>query len=144
MRWLCVVFCFAFSALAVAQVPATISTSREPVGPAGLRAICDLPTTEHLKNRGGNDRTRDNPRGEAGKGYGLCVFTSVEVAARWQWVRELNGLQDWMTRHAGGGYPEKLDRMIAAFCREHNVATPAYVQHTGGDEWFLDLAVKTD
>jgi hypothetical protein len=144
MRWLCVTSCFAFSALAVAQVPAGITTTKGPVGPAGVRAICDLPAPEHLMNRGGNDRTRDNPRGEPGKGYGLCVFTSVEVASRWQWVRELAGFQEWMTRHPGGGYPEKLDRMIAAYCREHSVPTPTYVQHTGGDESFLDLAVKTD
>src|SRR5262249_48702223 len=144
MRWLCVTLVFFCSTLALAQVPAGIAVTKLPVSPAGVEAVCDLPVTEHLKNRGGNDRTRDNPRGEPGKGYGLCVFSSLEVSARWQSVRERHGLPEWMTRRPGGGYPEKLDRMIAAYCREKGVAVPAYVQHTGGDESFLDLAVKTD
>lgn len=135
---------FVFTVLAVGQVPSGIVTTKEPVNRAGVAAICDLPAQQHIRNRGGNDRTRDNPFGEPGRGYGLCVFTSVEVAARWQAVRELDGFQDWMTRRPGGGYPEKLDRMLAAYCKERNVAVPVYVQHTGGDEAFLDLVVKTD
>lgn len=144
MRALSLLLSVAWSIAAIAQIPAGISTTKQAVSRDGVKAMCDLPPREHLMNRGGNDRTRENPMGEPGKGYGLCVFTSVEVAARWQAARELHGFQEWMTRRPGGGYPEKLDRMIAAFCKERNVPTPAYVQHTGGDEAFLDLVVKTD
>ncbi len=103
-----------------------------PGGPthAGTRAVCDLPTGQHLRNTGGSD------------GLGLCVFTSAELASRWQ-SASLAGFQQWMTRQPGGGYPEKLEEMIVRFCRESKRDIPPYVQHTGGDESLLDLAVKT-
>lgn len=103
-----------------------------PVGPGGTKAVCDLPVSQHMRNKGGSD------------GAGLCVFTSVEHASRWQNVPELAGFQTWMTRRPGGGWPQKLDEMIAAYCRENGKAAPGYVQHTGGDVTFLEAALKTD
>lgn len=105
---------------------------------AGTRATCDLPAGQHMKNTGGSDGLRG-----PGSGSGLCVFTSVEMASRWQGVRDLAGFQQWMTRRPGGGWPQKLDEMLAQFCRERGVAVPSYIQHTGGDEQFLELALKT-
>lgn len=104
-----------------------------PGGPAdgGVRATADLDPRQHMRNTGGSD------------GAGLCVFTSCEVAnSRWQ-AGTLAGFQQWMTHKPGGGYPDKLDQMITQFCREMKRQIPDYAQHTGGDEAFLDLAMKT-
>ena len=104
-----------------------------PGGPVldGTRATCDLDKSQHIRNVGGSD------------GAGLCVFTSCEVAdSRWQ-RGALAGFQKWMTARPGGGYPDKLDQCITQFCREMKRDIPNYAQHTGGDEAFLDLALKT-
>jgi hypothetical protein len=118
---------------AAAQEPPVgrIVSTPTAVSPAGVRAAADLPAARHVRNTGGSD------------GAGLCVFTSIQMAADWQSVPALAGLQQYMTRFPGGSYPEKTDSVIAAFCREQRVPVPAYVQHTGGDERVLDLAVKT-
>jgi hypothetical protein len=119
--------------IAAALAPATVAfTPGGPVSPAGAPATVDLPASQHMKNVGGSD------------GAGLCVFTSVEHSARWQAVRELDGFQAWMRRRPGGGWPEKLDQMLERFCAEKRVELPPYIQHNGGDESFLRLALKTD
>jgi len=51
----------------------------------------DLPAPEHMKNKGGTDQS------------GLCVFTSIEIAAHWQNVEQLRGFQKEMTQEKGGG-----------------------------------------
>ena len=95
--------------------------------PDGVEAlVCDLPALEHLKNTGGSD------------GAGLCVFTSVEHCARWQNEESLRGFQQKMRKEPGGGYPEKLDRMMARYC-----PNTAYLQYTGADSSLLKLALHT-
>lgn len=98
----------------------------------------DLPGSQHLRNKGGNDRTRLNPRGEPGKGSGLCVFTSIEHAARWANVTSLIDFRDWMTTKPGGGWPQKVDAMIAEKCKQLGVQPPEYIQLQGGRE-LLDI-----
>jgi len=49
-----------------------------------------------------------------------------------------------MTFREGGGYPQKVDEMLKLYCREKGVTIPLYVQHSGGDESFLELALRTD
>mgnify|MGYP002778048846 CR=1 FL=1 len=112
-------------------VVAAFNPTRGPVSADGVRATCDLPASLHIRNVGGSD------------GAGLCVFTSAQHAATWQHVRSLDGFREWMRRRPGGGWPEKFDQMVAAFCREKKVAIPQYQQHTGGDDEWLDLAMKT-
>jgi hypothetical protein len=56
-----------------------------------------------MKNLGGRD------------GAGLCVFTSIQNAARWQSERRLENFQADMRKEPGGGYPQKVDRMIARY-----------------------------
>jgi hypothetical protein len=102
-----------------------------PVAPDGTHAVIDLPTGRHVRNAAGSD------------GSGLCVFTSLQVAADWHNVPQLAGLQAWMRSRPGGGYPEKVDAELTAYCAAQGRPTPAYVQRVGGDEAFLDLAVKT-
>jgi hypothetical protein len=118
-----------FAPAAAAQ---RFAPTASPVSPTGVRAVVDLPAARHLRNTGGSD------------GLGLCVYTSVWHSAQWQNVAVLDGYRRWLERRPGGGYPAKLDQTIAAYCRELGRPVPGYVQHTGGDDTFLDLAVRTD
>lgn len=97
------------------------------ISPDGTEPIaCDLPDGEHLKNAGGSD------------GSGLCVFTSVEHAARWQNDASALGFQGKMKREPGGGYPEKLDRMM----KKHCPLTP-FLQYTGNNPALLRAAIRS-
>ena len=114
-----------------------------PKGPNDVIAKCDIPLEWHLRNKGGNDRTPLNPFGRPGQGSGLCVFTSIEHAARWQNVESLVGFRDWMTNHAGGGYPEKVDAMIERICKERGMVKPRYLQVEGSDLEILRKAIQS-
>lgn len=122
---------------------ADFKTVPAPTLPDGTRLSIDLPADQHMRNSGGNDRTRDNPLGLPGRGFGLCVFSSAELAeSRWQ-NGVLAGFQKWMQSKPGGGSPRKLQAMITQFCNEKGLREPDYVQHTGSDMVFLETAVKT-
>ncbi len=98
-----------------------------PISPDHHTEItCDLPVSERTKNTGGRD------------GAGLCVFTSIGHAARWQNEKRLVDFQKQMQKEPGGGYPEKVDRMIAKYGK----GTP-YLQYEGHDPTILRLALKT-
>ena len=99
--------------------------------PDGAAIQLDLPGTEHLKNKGGSD------------GAGLCVFTSISHSSRWQSVGVLDDFRDWMTKHPGGGYPRKVDAMIAQICKERGVPKPDYLQVEGNDLSILKEACKS-
>ena len=98
---------------------------------SGEAIACDLPVSEHLRNSVGRD------------GLGLCVFTSIELAARWANEPALIGFRDYMTKQQGGGWPERVDALIPTFAASKGLPVPEYVQHTGGDPEFLRLALKT-
>src|SRR5205085_738897 len=68
---------------------------------------------------------------------------SVWHCALWQSVTEINDFRDWMKSKPGGSYPEKFEATLSQFCKERGIPCPGYVQHTGGDEEFLELAMKT-
>jgi hypothetical protein len=92
------------------------------VSPDGKTEVaCDLPESEKFHNKGGRD------------GAGLCVFASITWAARYQNERTLFDLFDKMRKEPGGGYPQKVDRMLAKYG-----AGVQYGQHTGGDPAILD------
>ncbi len=111
-----------------------------PTSPDGKAAVqLDLPLDLHLRNSGGNDRTRDNPRGEPGKGYGLCVFTSINHSAYWQNVPLLWEFRDWMKNHPGGGHPQKVDEMVARLAKEKGVEPPKVVHVTGNNQQVLQI-----
>jgi hypothetical protein len=102
-------------------------------GPAydGQSVTCHFPTAEHLANKTGRD------------GLGLCVFTSLDHAARWANEPLLIGLRDHMTTQEGGGWPEKVDRVIHQRAQAGNTRWAGYLQHTGGDVEFLKKALRT-
>jgi hypothetical protein len=97
------------------------------VSPDGTVAVVgDLPGSLKRKNVGGTD------------GAGLCVFTSIEYAARFQNEPRLWDFQDKMRRERGGGWPEKVDKMVAKYA-----PGVQYVQHTEGDLDFLKACFKS-
>lgn len=93
-------------------------------GPAhnGEEITCDLPASEHLRNIGSHVDQK-----------GMCVLSSVEMAARWQGMTEWHGLRDWAAREPGGAWPEKVDRQVVAFAKQHSLTPPIYLQYQGRD-----------
>jgi hypothetical protein len=79
------------------------------------------------------------------RGLGCCVFRSGEHAARLQGVEALYGWPEWMVEKgiAGGGWPEKVDKLLPQIAKDRGLPAPSYAQHTGGDATFLELALKT-
>jgi hypothetical protein len=67
----------------------------------GAVARTALPPTMHHRNTAGVD------------GSGNCVFASIAHTAKAQGIDGLDDFHLWMQRHPGGGWPEKVDRMIA-------------------------------
>lgn len=123
--------------LASAQDVAREASVGGDTSPKGTRAAAPIPKEQHMRNTGGM-----GPRGP-GSGAGLCVFTSIEVCARWQNVAALDGWQKYMMSREGGGYPQKVDLMLQAFCRSKGVPVPKYLQSEGGDMALLELAMRT-
>ncbi len=93
---------------------------------------CDLPVDQRIKNIGSRV-----------DGAGMCVMSSMEMCARWANLEILRGLRDWCARHAGGGYPAKVDRQLREFCREKGVTVPPYLQYEGKDPAILQAGLKT-
>ena len=97
------------------------------VSPDGTEEImCPLPASEKKKNVGGSD------------GSGLCVFTSIEYTARWANERALFDLQQYMHTQPGGGYPEKVDKIMATFA-----PSVQYIQCTKSDLSLLKEALAS-
>jgi ketol-acid reductoisomerase len=48
-----------------------------------------------------------------------------------------------MTKYPGGGWPEKVDKMIEKICTERKTSKPAYLQVEGADLEIIKLALKT-
>lgn len=130
-----VLLALSWPAIADTDAPAGIGG---PDLPGGGRVALELPTSRHMRNTGGI-----GPRGP-GSGAGLCVFTSIELAGRWQGIPALDGLQRWMTLKPGGGWPRKVDEYLKRYCAEKGVPVPPYIQiENSADLEILRLIVKT-
>ena len=103
----------------------------KPTNPDGTEIQNDLPARLHLKNRGGSD------------GAGLCVFASLQHSARWQEVPPLTEIFEWMRTRPGGGWPEKVDKVVAELCKARGAAKPDYLQVEGADFELLRRACRT-
>lgn len=120
-----------FVVLHLVAVAAVASVERAqiggPVSPDGKAEVtCNLPLSLRAKNVGGRD------------GAGLCVFTSVMHAARYQNERRLSDFQREMRQEDGGGWPEKLEAMIAKYGKDTR-----YVQYIGTNPSFLVEALNS-
>lgn len=103
-----------------------------PVAPDGETEVqVDFPVAQRTKNVGGSD------------GAGLCVFSSIGHAARWQNEHVLFDFQKWMRQHPGGGYPSKVDQMMERLCKEKGVPKPDYINYEGGDLAVLRAALES-
>ena len=100
----------------------------------GEELSADLPGPQHMKNIGSK---RD--------GAGMCVFTSIEIAVRWHGIESFRGFRDWCANnYPGGGYPQKVDQLIAAYCKAKNIQVPPYIQYEGTTvQPILDLCDRT-
>ena len=100
----------------------------------GEELAADLPGREHIKNIGSRL-----------DGAGMCVFSSVEMAARWQGLESFRGWRDWCAQnYRGGGYPSKVDALVKVWCQKKGIAIPPYVQYEGRDpKPILELCDRT-
>ena len=103
------------------------------VSPDGTEEIaCDLPRAFQLQNVGGTD------------GAGLCVFASAQHTATWQRIDALDGVFQYMKSQPGGGWPEKVDRVVATMAARNKLPVPSYIQVESRDPLaILKLAAKT-
>lgn len=113
---------------AVEAVGATVAG---PKHADGTELSCDLPAEQHQRNTGGSD------------GAGLCVFASMRHSGRWQNDPLFTELFDWMRRHPGGGYPEKVTAMLGQCAKEKGFVVPQYLQVESNDLEILKTACRT-
>lgn len=103
---------------------------------AGEVLDCDLPESEQMKNIGSKV-----------DGAGMCVMSSIEMAARWQCMdSRWRGLRDWCAREEGGGYPEKVTKQLAAYAKAKGLPDPTsqYLQYEGPDPYpIVEAALKS-
>src|SRR4051794_24575544 len=136
-RWLSVAAGAALIACAALPPPPAPVADAPPrahvAGPAledGTEIDCDLPTSLHVRNRGGSD------------GAGLCVFASMRHSGLWSDEPVFAALFEWMWARPGGGYPQKVDRMVERYCFMEKKDKPPYVQVEGSDLDVLRQAVR--
>lgn len=92
----------------------------------GIEVAIDLPMPDHRQNEAGTD------------GAGLCVWATLDMAGRWANIPELRGLFSHMKQQPGGGWPERVERVMAELAP--NVP---YVQYEGSDPSILDAAIRS-
>lgn len=101
-------------------------------GPDGTEPQIDFPDEHWLKNIGSRL-----------DGAGMCVFTSFEHSCRWAGLDEFRGFRDWCATHyRGGGYPEKLQRLLDAYCQAKGLTPPQVIQYEGSSAEILDAALR--
>lgn len=92
-------------------------------GPAyeGHEVTCDLPPEQQFRNIGSKK-----------DGAGMCVFTSIEMAARAQGLEQMRGWRDWCAaNYTGGGWPERVDQLLAAWWKHKGITPIPYYQYEG-------------
>lgn len=104
-----------------------------PLGPDGRTEVaCDLPVDQRIRNIGSHV-----------DGLGMCVTSSIEMAARWSNIEEMRGFRDWCAKQPGGAYPEKVDRQAKQYCTEKKIKPPGYIQYQGSDPSIIKTALQT-
>ena len=133
-------YAFAFIALAGIALLATAQPSgrqSQVNGPTfhGESITADLDLKEHIRNSGSKL-----------DGAGMCVFSSIEMAALYQGLEEMRGWRNWCAaKYRGGGWPAKVEQTLAAWFTEKGVRPIPYMQYEGRDpEPLLKLIDKTN
>src|SRR5262249_6727012 len=104
MKRLLTLFIVLVAPLLVLASPASVGQVRVggPLAPDGTTEVqCDLPASERIRNIGSRV-----------DGAGMCVMSSITMAACWGALEEMRGLRDWCAQQPGGGYPAKVDRQL--------------------------------
>lgn len=101
---------------------------------SGEELTVDLPGNRQMKNIGSKL-----------DGAGMCVFTSIEMAADWAGMPEWKGFRDWCAaKYPGGGYPSKVDKLLADYAKAKGLTVPKYLQYEGSDpDSIMGLIDKT-
>lgn len=101
----------------------------------GESISCDLPNSEQMKNVGSKL-----------DGTGMCVFTSIEHSARYQGLEQMRGWRDWCAKnYKGGGYPQKVDQLLALWFKAKSIQPIPYLQYQGNDpSEIMSLIDKTN
>lgn len=84
-------------------------------------------------------------RNISSSGLGCCVFRSLEHAAHWAHEPALWGMPEWMVskRIPGGGYPDKVAKLIPQIAKDRGMPTPAFLQVEGQDIEIIKAACKS-
>lgn len=88
----------------------------------GQELTCDLHQSDHIRNIGSK---RD--------GAGMCVMSSIEMAARYHGLDQFRGLRDWCANEPGGGYPEKVVDQLKRFHKVKGIEETPYYQYEGSN-----------
>lgn len=101
--------------------------------PAGEEPAVDFPEKEWIKNIGS----------EKGSHAGMCVFSAFEMMMLWHGVEEFRGFRNWCAHnYEGGGYPEKLDKLVTEYCRIKGLEKPLLIQYVGDKPGFLEQGLN--
>lgn len=87
----------------------------------GASISVDLPDDQQMKNIGSKIDKK-----------GMCVFSSIEMAARYQGLEDMRGWRDWCAqKYRGGGWPEKVDKLLDAWWTQKGIKPIPYLQYEG-------------
>lgn len=99
--------------------------------PTGEEPWVDFPENEWIKNIGSKL-----------DGAGMCVFSSLEMMFLWHGMEEFRGFRNWCAEHyKGGGYPDKVNQLLEAYCKAKNIQKPLIIQYVGDNSDFLEKAL---
>src|ERR1043165_1669555 len=124
------------SLLLLAAVPVLAVAQSWINGPIheGQAIQCDLPDEQQIRNIGSRV-----------DGAGMCVMSSIEMAARHQGLEQLRGLRDWAAKFPGGAYPQKVDQQLNRFFKQKGIPAVPYLQYEGKQpEQLLELIDRTN
>lgn len=132
MKWFLSLYVILMPAVVDAQTSFINGLSHD-----GVSITADLPGNQHIRNIG--SKIDD---------AGMCVFSSIEMAALHAGLEQMRGWRDWCAaRYPGGGWPEKVDRCLADWFKAKNIAPIPYLNADGLNSAkvaeILDLCDKT-
>lgn len=123
MKKLALIVAFVLGSVALGQRPdGGGSTVAGPVCD-GQELTVDLAPAEQIKNIGSKI-----------DGMGMCVFSAIEMGALAQGLEAMRGWRDWCAaRYPGGGFPGKVDKLLAAWWQHKGITPIPYYQYQGND-----------